>query len=138
MWVPCGVPVVQDDGILDVRLADGLADVIYVFLEPELRGVDADDLQPIVCVLLVQRVDVRLRVLAVVAGVGPELEQDDLLAGGFLYGDAVRVDKAERLLDLLRPRILGRLARDPLRIGDGRLLLLIFRTLRGSRLLGVV
>jgi hypothetical protein len=136
--VPGGVPVVQDHGVVDLRLADGLPDVTYVFLEAELRRVNADDLQSVVGVLLVQRVDVTLRVLAVVSGVGPELEQDDLLAGGFLYGDAVRVGKAERLLDLLRLRILGRLARDPLRIGDGRLRLLVLRTLRGSRLLGVV
>jgi hypothetical protein len=58
--------------------------------------VNADDLQPFVCVLVVPGVEVGLDVLAVVASVGPELEQDNLLLGGVLYGEVARADERAR------------------------------------------
>src|SRR5215212_7361500 len=133
--VPDSVVVVQNYRIPDVLLPDGLLHVGDVFLEPELRGVDPNHEQAVVIVFLVQRVDVRLRVLAVETAVCPELDQHYLLTDGVLYRYAVRVDKASRACDLPGPRILVLLVRDPLRIRD--CLLLARVTFRGAGTLGI-
>src|SRR5918994_1504033 len=101
--VPDGVVVVQHDRVLDVFPRDGLAHVGDVLLESELRRVDPDYEQAVVFVLFIQRVDVRLRVLAVEAAIRPELDQHYLLARGILYRDAIRVDEAGRACNLFGP-----------------------------------
>src|SRR5215210_7446800 len=101
--VPGGAVVVEDDGVADASLLDGPLDAGRVLLELELRPMDADYQQPIVLVLLVPLVEVWLNVLAVVATVGPELEQDYLLAEVLAYRDSISVDEAGWADDLLRP-----------------------------------
>src|SRR5918994_4790596 len=122
--VPDGVIVVQHDRVLDVFPRDGLAHVGDVLLETELRRVDPDYEQAVVPVLFIQRVDVRLRVLAVEAAIRPELDQHYLIARGILYRDAIRVDEAGRACNLFGPAVLLFLVGDPLRVGDNRFLLL--------------
>jgi hypothetical protein len=78
--VPDGVVVVKNDRILDVRLPHGFAHDGDVFLEPELRRVDPDHEQSVVPIFIVECVDVKLYVLAVVEDVRPELDQHHLLA----------------------------------------------------------
>jgi hypothetical protein len=81
---------------------------------------------------------VRLGVLAVKTGVSPELDRHHLLAGGVLYGDAVRVYEAGRTRDLTGSLILVLFVSDPLCIGDGILRLLARVTVRGAGSLGIV
>lgn len=57
--IPGGVVVVQDHGVSDVGLFHGLGDAVVILLELELRLVDADGLQSVVGVLLVETVSVR-------------------------------------------------------------------------------
>ena len=63
--------------MLDPVLGDLAADVLGVPLGVELGGVDADDHQ-LVLVLLLELGQVGQDVVAVDAAVGPEVEQDDL------------------------------------------------------------
>ena len=70
--------VIDRDRIVDPHVLHGPADVVEVFLERELRRVHADHHQSLILVLLGPRADVGKRAQPVDAGVGPELDQDDL------------------------------------------------------------
>src|SRR4051812_16822303 len=112
--IPGGVVVVEDDGIADVRRFNGLLNAGGILLELEFRFVDADDEEPVILILFVPGVEIWLRVLAVETAVGPEIEQDDLLAERLAYRDPVGVDEPGWVGDLIRPRELSFFARDAL------------------------
>ena len=125
--VPRHVVVVLRDRVLDPVLGYGGEDVVPVLLERELGGVDADDDQPAVSVLVVPLLEVRERPDAVDARVGPEVDEHHLaaLAG---YGERLGVDpgadasKLRSGVELLLPGGDGRC-----RLGSRR------RGLRGRR-----
>ena len=95
---------VVDDRVLDPVLGHLAADVLGVLLGVELGGVDADDHQ-LVLVLLLELGQVGQDVVAVDAAVGPEVEQDDLaLELGEL--DRARIDPADAPLEA-RLRVLA-------------------------------
>src|SRR5262249_46983432 len=73
----------------------GLPDIVDVALERELRRVDADDDQPLLCVLLRPRPDERERPEPVDAGVRPEVDEHDLPAQA-LRGQGRRVEPTRR------------------------------------------
>ena len=75
--------VVEDDGVLDPPLLDGHLDVLFELLELEFGRVNADDHEAGVFVLLVPFLDERQRADAVDAGVGPEVDEDDLVPAQF-------------------------------------------------------
>ena len=75
---PDRIVVVDRDRIVDLEIGDGLAHVVDVLLEGELRRVHADHDQALVLVLLGPGADVGNRAQAVDAGVGPEIDQHDL------------------------------------------------------------
>jgi hypothetical protein len=77
---PDPIVVVDRDLIVNVQVGGGAADVVEVVLEVELGRVHADDHQAVVLVLLGPGADVREGPEPVDAGVGPELDQDDLAA----------------------------------------------------------
>jgi hypothetical protein len=77
---PDSIVTVEGDRIFDPHLLRGLADVVDVVLEWELRRVDADHDQPLILVLLVPRADVAERAQPVDARVGAEVDEDDLPA----------------------------------------------------------
>ena len=79
---PYRVVVINRDRVCDPQLLQGPADVTEVFLERELGRVHADQRQPSAPVLLGPRADVGERAQPVDAGVGAELEEDDLSAQG--------------------------------------------------------
>ena len=93
--VPDGVVAVERDGIRDGKLLHGLLHVGHLLLEVELRRVDANDHQAAVLVLLRPGADVGNGAQAVDAGVGPEVDEDDL-SFELLRGQRRRVDPAGR------------------------------------------
>ena len=92
--------VVERDGVFDrIVLGTGLH-VGGNLLKGVLGGVHADDVQPEVLVSVVPTVDVRHRTLAVDAGVGPEVDQNDF-AAQLIQGDCFIVLGVEPLLNAL-------------------------------------
>src|SRR5688572_12612538 len=77
---PDGMVVVHCDRVIDPHLLHGPANVVYVFLESELRRMDADHYQPLILVFRGPRADIRSSPQPVDAGVGPEIDEDDLSA----------------------------------------------------------
>ena len=82
--IPIGAVVVEIDGM---RQSEFLGDTLHfsaVFFPVELRGVDADDVQALRCVLFMNPVDPREAALAVDSTRGVHLEQNHLAseAGG--------------------------------------------------------
>ena len=77
---PDGVVAVDGDGVVDLEVLGGAADVVGVVFEVELGGVDADHGQPVIAVFLGPGADVGEGAEPVDAGVGPELDQDDAAA----------------------------------------------------------
>ena len=77
---PDRVVVVDRDRVVDPQLLDGAADVVEVVLDVEFGGVDADDHQSLVGVLVGPGAEVGKGTEPVDAGVGPEVDQDDLAA----------------------------------------------------------
>ena len=75
---PGGEVVVLDDEPAEVVLFGGFADVFDLLFEFELGGVNSEDGEPVVFVALMPCPQGRPRVLAVVSGVCPEVDQDDL------------------------------------------------------------
>src|SRR5205823_10781243 len=73
------------------QLPRRLADVRDHMLERELRRVDADDLEAVLVVRGVPRIQVRQRAEAVDARVGPEVDEDNL-AAELLRRQRLRVD----------------------------------------------
>src|SRR4029077_1074215 len=74
------------------------ANVLLVVLEPELRSVDADHDEPAIGIGLVPRADVAERPQPVDAGVGPEVDEDDLPAQ-VVGPERRRVEPAGRVLE---------------------------------------
>jgi hypothetical protein len=68
---------VDGDRVTDLHGGRGLANVIEVFLEFELRCVHADHHQSLILVFPGPRADVWKLAPPVDAGIGPELDQDD-------------------------------------------------------------
>src|SRR5215510_9622729 len=79
---PYDVVVVDGDRVVDPQLFNGPAHVHEVFFKRELRGVDADDHQPLIFVFLGPCANVGKRAQPVDAGVGPEVDQYDFAAQG--------------------------------------------------------
>src|SRR5215468_9559120 len=79
---PNHVLAVDGDRIIDPQRFDLPADVVDVLLKSEFRGMDADDDQALVFVLLRPGAEVGLRAQPVDAGVCPEMDKDDLSAKG--------------------------------------------------------
>src|SRR5262249_31313641 len=77
---PDGVIAVDRDRIADPHVPDRAADVVDVLLERELGSMDADDGQPPVLVLLGPGSDIGKRAQPVDAGVGPDVDDDDVAA----------------------------------------------------------
>jgi len=75
---PDPIVAVDRDWILDPHVFRGLADVVDVLLERELRRVHANGDQPPIVVLLGPRADVRERAEPVDAGVRSEIDENDL------------------------------------------------------------
>src|SRR5262249_50771036 len=75
---PDRVVVVDRDGILDLKIRCGLADVRHSFLEGKLRRVHADDDETLVTVLRVPRAHIGNCSETVDARVSPEVDEDDL------------------------------------------------------------
>jgi hypothetical protein len=71
---PDAVVAVEGDGVLDPHVFHGPANVVDVSLERELGGVDADNDESLVAVLLVPRADVAERPEPVDARVRPEVD----------------------------------------------------------------
>src|SRR4029453_11045045 len=82
----------------------GPADVFGMVLEWELRRVDADDDQALVLVFLVPGADVAERAQPVDAGVGPEVDEDDLPARA-LRGQGFGVEPAGRPVEARQARL---------------------------------
>jgi hypothetical protein len=95
---PDPVIAVERDRILDPQVLRGLADVVDVLFERELGRVDADHHKPLVCVLLEPGADIAERAEPVDAGVGPEVDEDDLSAQVVGHG-RLRVEPAGRSLE---------------------------------------
>ena len=93
--VPDGVVAVERNGIRDGKLLHGLLHIGQLLLKVELRRVDADDHQAAVLVLLRPGADVGNGAQAVDAGVGPEVDEDDL-SSELLRGQGRGVDPAGR------------------------------------------
>src|SRR6185295_11416124 len=79
---PDNVFAVDGDWIVDPQGFFLPADVVDVLFKSEFRGMDADDDQPLVLVLLRPGAEVGLRAQPVDAGVCPEMDKDDLSAQG--------------------------------------------------------
>jgi hypothetical protein len=77
---PDRVVGVECDRVLDPQRRYGLANVVGILLERELRRVDANDDEPVVPVLLGPRAKVAERAEPVDAGVRPEVDEHDLPA----------------------------------------------------------
>jgi hypothetical protein len=77
---PDRVGGVECDRVLDPQRRRGLANVVGIPLEWELRRVDADDDQPVVAVLLAPCAKVAERAEPVDARVRPEVDEHDLPA----------------------------------------------------------
>src|ERR1700758_5282630 len=78
--VPYDMAAVHRNGVADRHVVHRPADVRDIFLEYELRRVDADHHQSLTFIFVRPRTDVRKRAPPVDAGVGPELNQHDLAA----------------------------------------------------------
>src|SRR6185295_15261234 len=79
---PDNVFAVDGDWIVDPQRFGLPADVVDVLFKSEFRGMDADDDQPLVLVLVRPGAKVGLRAQPVDAGVCPEMDEDDLSAQG--------------------------------------------------------
>jgi hypothetical protein len=79
---PNGMVAVDRDRVVDAHVLQRPTDVGDVLLEFELRRMDADHHQPLILVFLGPGVDIRKLAPPVDAGVGPEVDQDDLPAEG--------------------------------------------------------
>jgi hypothetical protein len=77
---PDGVVVVDRDRVVDPSGPGRLPDEVELVLEGELRGVDADDDQPVGSVGLGPGTDIRLLAQPVDAGQGPEVHHHDVAA----------------------------------------------------------
>ena len=101
-----GVPgpevVVLEDRVLKAELFDGVDHVLPDLLELELRSVYPQDDETLICVLCVPLLDVGQGADAVDAGVGPEVDENDLSPLA-LEGEGLRVYPA------IDSRELGRL-----------------------------
>ncbi len=75
---PGGEVVVLDYEPAEVGFFGGVADLVDVFFEIELGGVNSEDGEPVVFVALMPCPQGRPSVLAVVSSVGPEVDHDDL------------------------------------------------------------
>ena len=64
----------------DAEAGDRLPDVLDLLLEREFRRVDADHDQPLILVLFRPGADIGQGADAVDAGIGPEIDQNDLAA----------------------------------------------------------
>ena len=97
--------VIERDGIVDAELGNRLADIGGFPLEREFRRVDADDDQAMLGITIMPGADVWQGAQAIDAGIGPEIDQDDLaaklLAGERLAVDprAESVERGQRALD---------------------------------------
>ena len=77
---PDGMVVVDRDRVVDLHVFHGPANVGDVLFELELRRMDADHHQSLVLVFLGPGADIRKLAPPVDAGVGPEIDQNDLAA----------------------------------------------------------
>ena len=77
---PYRVVVVDRDRIIDPHGLRGSSNIIDVSLECELRRVHADHHQSLILVFLGPRADIGKRAQPVDAGIGPEVDEDDLAA----------------------------------------------------------
>ena len=75
---PDRVVVVDRDRVVDPHVAHGAADIAEVVLEAELGGVHPDHDQPVIGVFPGPGPEVGKLAEPVDAGVGPEVDQDDL------------------------------------------------------------
>jgi hypothetical protein len=76
--LPDRVIAVERDGILDGHVLHRLAHIVNVAFKRELRSVDAYDDQPLILVLLGPRAYIGERAEPVDAGIGPEVDENDL------------------------------------------------------------
>src|SRR5829696_5515229 len=77
---PYDMLIVHCDRITDVHFLQGPAHVAHILFKGELRRMDADHYQPLIFVLVGPGADIRKLPQPVDAGVGPEIDQDDLPA----------------------------------------------------------
>jgi hypothetical protein len=77
---PDSVLVVHGDRVVDLHPLHGSSDVVDALLEWELRRVDAYHHQPLILVFVVPGADIGSRPQPVDAGIGPEIDKDDLTA----------------------------------------------------------
>src|SRR4051794_5839604 len=78
--LPECIVIINCDWMLKAYVLHGAANVINVVLECELRRVDADHHQSVMLVFLGPRADIRKCTLPIDAGIGAEIDQDDLAA----------------------------------------------------------
>ena len=76
--LPDPVVAVERDGILDGHVLDRPSHIVDVAFKRELRGVDADHDQPLILVLLGPGADIGECAEPVDAGIGPEVDENDL------------------------------------------------------------
>jgi hypothetical protein len=95
---PNGIVAVDRDGELNAEVARLGDDVVDVLLEAELGRVDADHGQAVVPVLGCPGPQVGERAQPVDAGVGPEVDEDDLSAQA-LGRERVGVEPSRRALE---------------------------------------
>ncbi len=73
-------PSIDRDRMIDLQLLRRSANVIEVFLERELRRVDADHHQSLIFIFRGPRPDIGERAQPINAGIGPDIDEDDFSA----------------------------------------------------------
>src|SRR6516164_3577161 len=105
--IPDCVVAVERDRILDAHVLHGPADILDVPFEREFWGVDANHNQAVILVLLSPRADVAERAQPIDAGVGPEVDENDL-APQVRRGERGRVEPAGRPVEARQVTLGGR------------------------------
>ena len=98
---PYDIVAVDRDRIVDPHVFHGPANVIDVFFKFELWRVDADQHQSLNMVFIPLGADIGKRAPPVYAGVGPEIDEDDLSAQRRRC-QGRRIDPAVRALERIQ------------------------------------
>src|SRR6516225_3478983 len=77
---PYDIVAVDRDRIVDPHVFHGPANVVGVFFKFELGRMDADHDQSLISIFVLPGADIGKRAPPVYAGVGPEIDEDDLSA----------------------------------------------------------
>ena len=80
--LPDGVVVIEGHRIFNPEVAHGTLYITFVLLECEFRRVNPEHDQSVILVLFIPARHVRQGTQAIDAGIGPEVDQDDLASQG--------------------------------------------------------